>query len=120
MLLKQILKVPYVISAEDITMTPFTERELMLLKVVCSRSQRAEIIDMCNIFRAKVADVSEDTVTIEVSGRQRKISAVQALLEPYGILEVARSGRVALPRDSGIDSALLLAIRSENDLEQWE
>jgi len=118
MLLKQILKVPYVISAQDITMTPFTERELMLVKVVCPRGQRAEIIDLCNMFRAKVSDISEDTVTIEVSGRQRKINAIQALLEPYGILEVARSGRVALPRDSGVDSKLLLAIENEQDL--WE
>ena len=118
MLLKQILKVPYVISAQDITTTPFTERELMLVKVVCPRAQRAEIIDLCNMFRAKVSDISEDTVTIEVSGRQRKINAIQALLEPYGILEVARSGRVALPRDSGVDSKLLLAIENEQDL--WE
>jgi acetolactate synthase-1/3 small subunit len=118
MLLKQILKVPYVISAQDITMTPFTERELMLVKVVCPRSQRAEIIDLCGMFRAKVSDISEDTVTIEVSGKQRKINAIQALLEPYGVLEVARSGRVALPRDSGVDSKLLLAIENEQDL--WE
>ncbi|ABO98543.1 predicted protein [Ostreococcus lucimarinus CCE9901] len=119
MLLKQILKVPYVISAEDITMTPFTERELMLIKVVSSRAQRAEIIDLCGMFRAKVCDISEDTVTIEVSGRQRKINAIQALLEPYGILEVARSGRVALPRDSGVDSKLMMAIESESDLDKW-
>ena len=97
MLLKQILKVPYVISAQDITMTPFTERELMLVKVVC-RAQRAEIIDLCGMFRAKVSDISEDTVTIEVSGKQRKINAIQALLEPYGVLEVARSGRVHFRR----------------------
>jgi len=119
MLLKQILKVPYVISAEDITMTPFTERELMLIKVVSSRAQRAEMIDLCGMFRAKVCDISEDTVTIEVSGRQRKINAIQALLEPYGILEVARSGRVALPRDSGVDSKLMMAIESESDLDKW-
>ena len=59
---------------------------------------------MCDIFRCKVADVSEDTVTIEVSGKVSKITAMQSLLEPYGILEVARSGRVALPRDSGVDN----------------
>ena len=118
MLLKQILKVPYVISAQDITMTPFTERELMLVKVVCPRAQRAEIIDLCGMFRAKVSDISEDTVTIEVSGKQRKINAIQALLEPYGVLEVARSGRVALPRDSGVYSKLLLAIENEQDL--WD
>jgi acetolactate synthase-1/3 small subunit len=116
-LLKQILKVPYVISADDITKTPYVERELMLIKVVCARATRGELVDMCNIFRCKVADVSEDTVTIEVSGKVSKITAMQSLLEPYGILEVARSGRVALPRDSGVDSKLLAAIEDEGDLE---
>jgi acetolactate synthase-1/3 small subunit len=116
-LLKQILKVPYVISADDITKTPYVERELMLIKVVCDRATRGELVDMCNIFRCKVADVSEDTVTIEVSGKVSKINAMQSLLEPYGILEVARSGRVALPRDSGVDSKLLAAIEDEGDLE---
>ena len=116
-LLRQLLKVPYVISAEDISRTPFVERELMVIKVVCPRSQRGELVDMCNIFRCKVADVSEDTVTIEVSGKVSKITAMQSLLEPYGILEVARSGRVALPRDSGVDSKLLAAIEDEGDLE---
>ena len=85
------------ISAEDISRTPFVERELMLIKVVCPRHMRGELVDLCNIFRCKVADVSEDTVTIEVSGKVSKIGAIQSLLEPYGILEVARSGRVALP-----------------------
>ena len=116
-LLRQLLKVPYVISAEDISRTPFVERELMVIKVVCPRSQRGELVDMCNIFRCKVADVSEDTVTIEVSGKVSKITAMQSLLEPYGILEVARSGRVALPRDSVVDSKLLAAIEDEGDLE---
>ena len=118
MLLKQILKVPYVISAQDITNTPFVERELMLIKVVCPRTSRAEVIDLCVMFRAKVCDISEDTVTIEVSGRQRKINAIQALLEPYGILEVARSGRVALARDSGVDSKLLQAIADESHYDR--
>ena len=108
---------PYVISAEDITKTPYVERELMLIKVVCPRSGRGELVDLCDIFRCKVADVSEDTVTIEVSGKVSKITAMQSLLEPYGILEVARSGRVALPRDSGVDSKLLAAIEDEGDLE---
>jgi len=116
-LLRQLLKVPYVISAEDISRTPFVERELMLVKVVCPRHMRGELVDLCNIFRCKVADVSEDTVTIEVSGKVSKIGAIQSLLEPYGILEVARSGRVALPRDSGVDSKLLAAIEDEGDLE---
>merc|ERR1712216_480809 len=76
-LLKHILKVPYVISADDITKTPYVERELMLIKVVCARATRGELVDMCNIFRCKVADVSEDTVTIEVSGKVSKINAMQ-------------------------------------------
>ena len=72
---------------------------------------------VCDIFRGHISDVSEDTVTIEVAGKVSKITAMQSLLEPYGILEVARSGRVALPRDSGVDSKLLAAIEDEGDLE---
>jgi acetolactate synthase-1/3 small subunit len=90
----------------------------MLIKIVCDRKQRGELVDLCAIFRAKIVDVSENTATIEVGGRQKKITSIQRLLEPYGILEVARSGRVALPRDSGVDSKLLTAIENEGDL-QW-
>ena len=117
-LLRQLLKVPYVISAEihRTSRLMFVERELMLVKVVCPRKMRAELVDLCNIFRCKVADVSEDTVTIEVSGKVSKIGAIQSLLEPYGILEVARSGG-GVPRDSGVDSKLLAAIEDEGDLE---
>ena len=73
MLLKQILKVPYVISADDITKTPYVERELMLIKIVCDRKQRGELVDLCANFRAKIVDVSENTATIEAGGRQKKI-----------------------------------------------
>ena len=73
MLLKQILKVPYVISADDITKTPYVERELMLIKIVCDLKQRGELVDLCAIFRAKIVDVSENTATIEVGGRQRRL-----------------------------------------------
>ena len=92
-------------------------RELWLIKVRTDTANRSQVIEAANLFRAKVIDVSTESLTIEATGTQEKLDALLRVLEPYGILEVARSGRVALPRDSGVDSKLLAAIEDEGDLE---
>ncbi|KAK3262662.1 hypothetical protein CYMTET_28494 [Cymbomonas tetramitiformis] len=107
MLIKQIQKLVSVIEVQDISTLPFVERELMLIKVGADRMVRNELLDIAEIFRGKVTDVSKTTLTIETTGDLEKMAALQQMLEPYGILEVARTGRVALPRDSGVDNKLL-------------
>lgn len=113
-LLTQLLKVISVLEAQDITHIPFVERELMLVKVACDKGGRGELMDLAGIFRAKVSDISGDTVTIEVTGDLEKLAQLQELLEPFGILEVARTGRVALTRDSGVNTALLEELKDDN------
>eukprot|EP00242_Pyramimonas_sp_CCMP2087_P002373 CAMPEP_0198228710 /NCGR_PEP_ID=MMETSP1445-20131203/113740_1 /TAXON_ID=36898 /ORGANISM="Pyramimonas sp., Strain CCMP2087" /LENGTH=540 /DNA_ID=CAMNT_0043909129 /DNA_START=82 /DNA_END=1704 /DNA_ORIENTATION=- len=106
-LLCQLRKLVSVLDAVDLTGYAFVERELCLVKVLADRSLRSEILDIAAIFRAKVSDVSRETVVLEVVGDTNKTAAMMAMLTEYGIVEVARTGRVALARDSGVDSRLL-------------
>ena len=91
----------------DLTTLPAVERELMLLKVSASPENRAGILDLVQVFRAKVVDVSYDALTLEVVGDPGKLVALEKLLKPYGILEIARTGKVALERASGINTEML-------------
>ncbi|KAK9906747.1 hypothetical protein WJX75_007311 [Coccomyxa subellipsoidea] len=106
-IIKQLNKLVHVQQVKDLSAKPYVARELMLIKVRCPASLRRELSDLANIFHGTVCDVSLDTITLEIQGKEDKMHALQGLLEPYGILEVARTGRVALARDSGVDSRYL-------------
>ena len=106
-LVKQIYKLVGVQSVVDLTDEPYAERELMLIKVRAAANTRSEIIDLAKIFRARITDVSACTVTMELTGDLEKMIAFQELMEGFGIVEVARTGRVCLLRESGVDTRFL-------------
>ena len=104
---KQLDKLVNVLNVIDLTTLPAVERELMLLKVSASAETRAGILDLVQVFRAKVVDVSYDALTLEVVGDPGKLVALEKLLKPFGILEIARTGKVALERASGVNTEML-------------
>ncbi|MGB9755529.1 MAG: acetolactate synthase small subunit [Desulfurella sp.] len=79
---------------------PYVEREMALIKMHTDSSTRAEILRIIDIFRGKVVDVSQNSYTIEVTGSSEKINGILNLLEPLGIKELARTGKVAMSRES--------------------
>jgi acetolactate synthase-1/3 small subunit len=95
---KQLDKVVTVVKVQDISTSDFVERDLMLVKVACSPAQRVEISLLVEMFRGRVVDISADSLMVEISGQERKIEAFIDLMRPYGILELARTGRIALVR----------------------
>lgn len=93
---KQLNKLVQVIEVKDITCLPCLERELMLIKVNASNCTRSEIKEIADIFRANIVDIAENALTIEVTGDPSKMIAIQQLLQPYKIIEIARTGKIAI------------------------
>jgi acetolactate synthase-1/3 small subunit len=96
---KQLHKLVDVLKVVDLTYEPFVERELALVKVNSTPSNRAEIMQVTDIFRAKIIDISPKTLTIEVTGKSDKVNAAIGMLMQFGIREIARTGAVALKRE---------------------
>jgi acetolactate synthase-1/3 small subunit len=96
---KQLEKIVTVVQVEDISSRDHVERDLMLLKVEAPPGpKRSEIRELVEIFRARVVDVGEAEVMVEISGRENKIEAFIERMRPYGILELVRTGRIAMAR----------------------
>jgi len=79
----------------------------MLIKVSCLPSNRSQILELVQIFRSKVVDMSDTSMTIEVSGDPGKIITIQQLLIPYSIIEIVRTGKISLERELGINTEFL-------------
>jgi len=95
---KQLNKLIDVLKVSDITTSPTVGRELALIKVEATTQTRAEIIQIADIFRAKIVDISPKTVIVEVTGEEEKIKAIEELLKKFGIKELVRTGKVVLVR----------------------
>ena len=97
---KQLDKVVTVVRVMDVSTEDHVERDLMLIKVRANAGQRVEISLLVEMFRGRVVDVRHDGMMLEVSGQESKVEAFIDLMRPYGIIELARTGRIALTRGS--------------------
>ena len=95
---KQLSKLINVTQVVDVSNKPTVVRELALIKVRANPGSRSEIIELTNIFRARVVDVGVTSMTVEITGPESRVNSLIGLLEPYGIEELARTGRVAMVR----------------------
>ncbi len=94
----QLSKLVDVIKISDLTAIDAIHRELALIKVKASSETRTDIVNIVEIFRAKIVDVNRETMVIELSGEEAKIDALCQVLEDHGIIEIVRTGKIALSR----------------------
>ena len=110
---KQLNKLINVIKILEHEPSETVERELMLVKVRASGESRARVLEFCDVFRVRVADVTHDSLTVEATGSPDKLNALLELLTDFGIVELARTGRIALTRGNrGIRERSLKATRA--------
>jgi acetolactate synthase I/III small subunit len=102
---KQLNKLVNVIRVTDFTGTEHVERELVLIKVTANERTRGELVNIVDIFRAKIIDVSRQSYIVEITGTEDKVRALIELLAPLGILEIVRTGRVAMFRGTRVLTA---------------
>ena len=100
---KQLNKLVDVIKVQDLSSEEVISRELVLIKVHASATSRSDILQIVNTFRAKVVDVGQKSLTVEVTGSEEKIDAMLELLRPFGIKEVVRTGTIALARKTELN-----------------
>lgn len=98
---KQLHKLVNVLKIRDLEPGETVARELALFKVACDGSARAEVMQVCEIFRGKVIDVTRRSVTVEVTGTHDKIEAFEQMMRPFGLVEMARTGEIAVARGRG-------------------
>ena len=106
-LTKQLYKLVNILQVQDVTNIPCVERELVLIKVKALPENRSLILDIANIFRAKVVDISHQYLILEITGDPGKMVAIEQLLKQYGIIEIARTGKISLIRESNINTEVL-------------
>jgi acetolactate synthase I/III small subunit len=97
-IIKQLNKLVNVLKIQELEQGDTVERELLLLKIAADPSTRSQVIELADVFRAKIVDVDHDSITIEAAGSPDKLEALVELVEPFGIRELVRSGTIALAR----------------------
>lgn len=97
-IIKQLNKLVDTIEVTDLTKENHVSRELVMVKVTAGSKQRGEVIQIGDIFQAKVVDVSPDTVTLEMTGSQGKVTAFMDMMRSFGIKELVRTGEIAIAR----------------------
>jgi acetolactate synthase-1/3 small subunit len=95
---KQLNKLVDVIKVLDFQQTKHIERDLALLKVKVDKHNRSEIMQMVDVFRAKIIDVAQDSIIVEITGTEDKVDALMELFKPFGIKEMSRTGVIAMAR----------------------
>jgi acetolactate synthase-1/3 small subunit len=103
---KQMYKIIEVVKVSDLTEHDIVHRELALVKVSSSPQQRSFIVDIAEIFRAKIVDVAADSLVVEATGTEEKVDAIIEMLRPFGIKELVRTGRIAMTRGSGAPTSV--------------
>ena len=101
---KQLEKIVTVVQVDDIGAEDHVERDLMLLKVSTAAGTRSEIRELTEVFRGRIVDVAPEMVMIEMSGQERKIESFIEMMRPFGIIELVRTGRIAMVRGKVVDS----------------
>ena len=99
---KQTNKLIDVIKVIDYSEMPIVERELAMIKVSAETAKRGEVMQIVDIFEAKIIDISDTTFTIEVTGGIDKVNAIEELLKPFGIREMVRTGKIAMARGAHV------------------
>lgn len=99
-IIKQLNRLVDVIRVVDLTGENYINRELALIKVNANQSTRQELVQIADIFKAKIVDINQKTIMLEATGNEDKIDAIISMVRPFGVREVARTGRVALARES--------------------
>jgi len=96
--IKQLNKLIDVLDIQDFRDNDSVDRELLLMRVTATKETRSEIMQICDIFRARIIDVQHKNVAIEITGDESKLEKFLILMEPFGITELTRTGKVALAR----------------------
>src|SRR5256885_4273037 len=104
-----IYKLVNVLLVDDITTEPAIVRDLALIKVGAKHEARSHVLELASVFRARVVDVAPESLTIEITGAEDKIDGLLEVLRPYGLLEVVRTGQVAMRRGAKLSTALAKA-----------
>nr|QJH88255.1 IlvH [Pterocladia lucida] len=115
-LTKQLYKLINILKVQDITNIPSVERELILIKVRATIDNRSSILEIADIFRAKVVDIAYEYLILEVTGDPGKMFAVEQMLSDYNIVEIARTGKISLTRSSNVNTEFLRKKLNEHNI----